>query len=312
MTHEPPHIPSDGGNPTEFDGAGLPREDWSQSEDAASSLGPMMSQGDSPTNWADQQLQQFVDDNAEIPPDMLDEQKAVLLKPGDVVNDRFEVIKQLGFGGMGAVYHVKDRITRQDRALKVMLPSLLKSDTARERFHSEVVISQKLSHRNIVRIHDIMVDRQRRIYFFTMELVEGKTLNRVLNESGGRLPVPEALHIAHQLCDALAYAHELTVHRDLKPQNIMVQPDGTIKILDFGLAKLMSPGRLTKSSMALGTAYYQAPEQSVKLATLDQRADIYSVGIILYQMLTGEIPLGATQVPSRLVRGIPKKLDAQS
>ena len=287
MTNDPPNIHSDGGNPTQFDGAGVPREDWAQSDDASSSPGPIMSQGDSPTNWADHQLQQFVDDGTEIPPDMLDEQKAVLLKPGDLVNNRFEVVKQLGFGGMGAVYHVKDRFTEQDRALKVMLPSLLKSEGARKRFQSEVIISQKLGHKNIVRIHDIMVDRTRRIYFFTMELVEGKTLHRVLNERGGTLPLSEALHIAHQLCDALAYAHELTVHRDLKPQNIMVQPDGTIKILDFGLAKLMSPGRLTKSSMALGTAYYQAPEQSVHLSELDQRADLYSVGIILYQMLTG-------------------------
>ena len=310
MTNEPPHIPShDGGNPTEFDGAGLPREDRAQSEDADFSPGPMMSQGASPTNWADQQLQQFVDDQTEIPPDMLDEQKAVLLKPGDMVNERFEVVKQLGFGGMGAVYHVKDRQLGTERALKVMLPSLLKSDTARERFHAEVIISQQLGHDNIVRIHDLMVDRARNTSFFTMELVEGKTLNRVLTERGGRLPVDEALHIAHQLCDALAYAHRTTVHRDLKPQNIMVQPDGTIKILDFGLAKLMSPGRLTKSSMALGTAYYQSPEQSIHLSELDQRADLYSVGIILYQMLTGIIPSAAMKPPSKEVRDVPRRLD---
>ena len=297
MTNQPPIIPSEGDNPTAFGEPGPP------------SPGRIPSEGTSPTNWADNQLQQFLGDGTEMPPDMLDEQKAVLLKPGDVVNDRFEVVRQLGFGGMGAVYHVKDRITGQDRALKVMLPSLLKNDAARQRFVDEVAISQKLAHEGVVRVYDLGEDRQRGIRFFTMEHVRGRTLHRMLYERGGKLPLNEALHIARQLCRVLEYAHRYTVHRDLKPQNIMVKNDGTIKVLDFGLAKLMSPGRLTKSSMALGTAYYQAPEQSVKLAKLDQRADIYSVGVILYQMLTGEMPIGRFELPSELVPELDPALD---
>ena len=309
MTNDPPFIPSEGEHPTEFDGAGLPPEEWAQSDDAVAP-GEVFSQGASPTNWADDQLRSLVEDGTDLPPEMLDEQKAVLLKPGDVVNDRFEVVKQLGFGGMGAVYHVKDRITGQDRALKVMLPSLLKNEEARQRFVDEVAISQELVHEGVVRVYDLGVDRARRIRFFTMEYIEGRTLHRLLRERGGKLPLKEALHIARQLCRVLEYAHRYTVHRDLKPQNIMIKDDGSIKVLDFGLAKLMSPGRLTKSSMALGTAYYQAPEQSVKLAKLDQRADLYSTGIILYQMLTGRIAIGRFKVPSELDPGIPKFLDA--
>ncbi|MBN2308858.1 MAG: protein kinase, partial [Candidatus Hydrogenedentes bacterium] len=100
------------------------------------------------------------------------------------------------------------------------------------------------------------------------------------------------------------------IHRDLKPQNIMIRPDGAVKVLDFGLAKVMSPGRMTKSSMALGTAYYQAPEQSVHLKELDARADLYSMGVILYEMLTGRIPVGTIKPASQINRAVPRKLDA--
>lgn len=246
----------------------------------------------------------------DVSPELAAEQRSVALKPGEILNQRFEILSQLGFGGMGAVYKVRDRDLNEDRALKVMLPSLLKSDKARERFLEEIKISQKLSHDGIVRVHDLVQDRDRGVQFFTMELVGGTTLGRKMAEAGGKLPVNEAVGIMNQLCDALAYAHKLTIHRDLKPQNIMVQTDGAVKILDFGLAKLMSPGRLNKSSMALGTAYYQSPEQSVHLTELDQRADIYSLGVILYQMLTGEIPVGMIAPASQLNPKVPKHIDA--
>ena len=295
------------------DSSGISSEDDYHGGFSGDDPGPppdgLVSEGKSPTNWANDQLRRFLDKGAEIPPDMLDEQRAVLLKPGDAVNDRFDVVRQLGFGGMGAVYQVKDRITGQDRALKVMLPSLLKNEAAQQRFVDEVAISQELVHEGVVRVYDLGEDRQRGIRFFTMEYIEGRTLHRLLNERGGKLPLDEALHVARQLCLVLDYAHRFTVHRDLKPQNIMVKNDWSIKVLDFGLAKLMSPGRLTKSSMALGTAYYQAPEQSVKLAKLDQRADLYSAGIILYQLLTGRIAIGRVKAPSQLDPAIPKALD---
>ncbi|MBN2311838.1 MAG: protein kinase, partial [Candidatus Hydrogenedentes bacterium] len=141
----------------------------------------------------------------EVAPELIREQRAVALHPGDVVADRFEVVRQLGFGGMGAVYLVKDRITNQDRALKVMLPSLLASEGAQQRFLNEVTISQQLTHDGVVRVFDVSEDRQRRFRFFTMEYVEGRTLHRLLKERGGRLPLKEAVHIARQLCRVLEY-----------------------------------------------------------------------------------------------------------
>ncbi|MFO7976633.1 MAG: protein kinase, partial [Candidatus Hydrogenedentota bacterium] len=284
-------------------------------EESADAMGPegdlriSASDGNRDTLCMDDQLEQFVSPGMELPTELVAEQKAVLLRKGDVVADRFRVGKQLGFGGMGAVYQVKDRYLGMEKALKVMLPSLLGSETARQRFRDEVAITQQLAHENIVRIYDLSTDRKRKFYFFTMELIEGKTLNRLIRERAGRLTLDEALDIALQLCHALEYAHEYTIHRDLKPQNIMVRPDGSIKILDFGLAKLMTPGRMTRSSMALGTAYYQAPEQSIHIKELDQRADIYSVGVILYQMLTGDIPVGRVKAPSKLVSTVPTALD---
>ncbi|MBN2311002.1 MAG: protein kinase, partial [Candidatus Hydrogenedentes bacterium] len=191
MSPSPPDIPSKGDNPTEFGRAPRP----------AKGPGRIESQGDSPTNWQEAQLARFVTDGAEIPPEMVDEHKGVLLKPGDVVADRFEVVAMLGFGGMGAVYHVKDRHLRTEKALKVMLPALLKSGAARERFRSEVAISQQLRHDNVVTVYDLMADRARGFYFFTMEYVPGKTLHRVLAERGGPLPLGQALDIARQLCD---------------------------------------------------------------------------------------------------------------
>ncbi|MFO7973975.1 MAG: bifunctional serine/threonine-protein kinase/formylglycine-generating enzyme family protein, partial [Candidatus Hydrogenedentota bacterium] len=320
MPEEPPNIDSDGEQPTNF-GERPPERDSTPEQGASKPERPEKpgpppsdfhispSDGELDTYRVEQRLSQFVSSGTELPPELVEEQKSVLLQPGDMVADRFEVVKQLGFGGMGAVYHVKDRITKQSRALKVMLSSLLESEGAQERFVSEVTISQKLAHEGVVRVYDIGEDPSRGIRFFTMELVEGKTLNRLLKERGGKLPLDEALDIVRQLCDALEYAHRYTVHRDLKPQNVMVRPDGSVKVLDFGLAKLMSPGRMTRSSMALGTAYYQAPEQSVHLSELDQRADIYSVGVILYQMLTGEIPVGRVKAPSELNSEVYPPLD---
>lgn len=244
-----------------------------------------------------------------LPPEVLEEQKAVQLSAGDLLAERFSVIEQLGFGGMGAVYKVEDTTLEETRALKVMLPSLLLSEGAKARFLAEVKVSQRLSHDLIVRVHDLVEDRQRGIRFFTMEFVEGNTLHRLLTDAGGNLPLDQAVDLMRQLCQAMAYAHQYTIHRDLKPQNIMVATNGRLKVLDFGLAKIMSPGRMTQSSMALGTAYYQAPEQSVHLRESDHRADIYSLGVIFYQLLTGRIPLGRVKAPSELVQDLPPALD---
>jgi len=139
----------------------------------------------------------------ELPPELLEEQRAIALRAGDVVAGRFEVMGLLGFGGMGAVYRVKDLELGTEKALKVMLPSLLRSETARERFSDEVRISQELRNDGIVTVYDLGYDAERGIRFFTMEYVPGVTLHRLLTERGGRLPLDEALDIARQICDAL-------------------------------------------------------------------------------------------------------------
>ena len=252
----------------------------------------------------------FAESGRELPPDLEAEHRAVQLQPGDVLGDRFEILDMIGFGGIGAVYKVKDRTTNLVQALKVMLPSLLPSETACERFVAEIAIAQQLAHEGVVRVYDLHEDKERGVQFFTMEYVEGATLDQLPQQRHeGRLPAREAVHIAQQLCDVLEYAHQYTAHRDLKPQNVIIRQDGSIKVLDFGLAKLMSPTRLTKSSTALGTLEYQAPEQSVHMQETDQRADLYSVGVMLYQLLTGEIPVGRFPEPSAVAPEVNNALD---
>lgn len=237
------------------------------------------------------------------------DQRSVDLRPGSVINRRFKVLQQLGFGGMGAVYLVKDMHLQERRALKVMLPRLLSNPQAQRRFLIETKISQKLSHANIVRVHDLGMDFDTGMQFFTMALVEGETLFRYLKVHGSQLPLDEVLKIMHQLCDALTYAHRYTIHRDLKPQNIMRGAGGHITILDFGLAKLLDHSNPGLSRMAVGTIHYQAPEQKTDPLHIDSRADLYALGVIMYQLLTGKVPAGQYPPASSLARGVPRSMD---
>lgn len=237
------------------------------------------------------------------------DQRSVDLVPGTMINRRFKVLQQLGFGGMGAVYLVKDAHLQERRALKVMLPRLMSNPQAQRRFLIETKISQKLAHENIVRVHDLGMDFDSGMQFFTMAHVEGDTLFRHLKNRGGQLPFEEVLAIMRQICSALEYAHRYTIHRDLKPQNIMRGPGGHITILDFGLAKLLDQSNPALSRMAVGTVHYQAPEQKSNPLEIDNRADLYSLGIILYQLLTGKIPAGQYPPASTLAPGIPRGVD---
>jgi serine/threonine protein kinase len=216
-----------------------------------------------------------------------------------MINRRFKVLQQLGFGGMGAVYLVKDTHLQERRALKVMLPRLLSNPQAQRRFLIETKISQKLSHANIVRVHDLGMDFDTGMQFFTM----------ALKSRDGQLPLDEVLKIMRPLCDALTYAHRYTIHRDLKPQNIMRGPGGHITVLDFGLAKLLDQSNPALSRMAVGTIHYQAPEQKSNPLGIDSRADLYSLGVIMYQLLTGKVPAGQYPPASSLARNVPRGMD---
>lgn len=254
-------------------------------------------------------LRQLKGAGASLPSALTPDQRSVHLRPGSVINKRFKVIEQIGFGGMGAVYLVRDMHLQERRALKVLLPRLLSNPEAQRRFLIEIKISQKLSHENIVRVHDLGTDFHTGMQFFTMALVEGETLFKYLKRQGKQLPLAEVLDIMRQLCHALSYAHRFTIHRDLKPQNIMRGPGGHITVLDFGLAKLLDQSNPALSRMAVGTVHYQAPEQKSDPWTIDRRADIYAAGVILYQLLTGKVPAGRYQPASRLARGVPRSVD---
>ncbi len=208
------------------------------------------------------------------------------LAAGQVLAERYEIKEQIGAGGMGAVYQAYDRTKGQDIAIKVMLPSLVNNERAKSRFMDEARVSTQLSHPNIVNVYDVQQDGT--YVFLTMELLHGQDLRSLMASrqlSQQRFDQTEAQDIAQTLCSALQYAHKSTVHRDIKPENIWVTEDGDIKLMDFGIARVMSNSQRTESGVVSGTAYYMAPEQLKGTSKVDGRADIYALGILLYLSL---------------------------
>jgi HAMP domain-containing protein len=221
------------------------------------------------------------------------------LTPGRTLGGRYDIKAMLGAGGMGMVYRAVDRELQEVVAIKTLKPEMLSSDsTALERFKSEIRLARKISHRNVVRTHDL--GESQGLYFITMEFVEGTSLKDLVRQRG-RLPVQVLLPIAKQLCRALEVAHDAgVIHRDIKPQNMVVERDGTLKVMDFGIARLATrapSGGLTEAGMVVGTPEYMAPEQLLG-DELDVRADIYSAAVVLYECLTGRLPFEA---PSPIV-----------
>lgn len=208
----------------------------------------------------------------------------------------------LGQGGMGAVYRVRQKELDRAAALKV-LPEVVSNDAGfKERFLREARLLASLSHPHIVTVYEF--GQRDGIYFLLMEYVDGVTLRQAsLADPIKRLSPKEALAVVGQLCDALQFAHdEGVVHRDIKPENILIDKRGRVKIADFGLAKLLGKPAdlptLTRTHQLLGTPAYMAPEQVEGQPLIDHRADIYSVGVVFYELLTGELPLGRFQPPS--------------
>jgi serine/threonine protein kinase len=222
---------------------------------------------------------------------------------------QLEILQLLGQGGMGAVYKARQRKLDRLVALKI-LPLQAGSDPSfAERFAREARALARLNHPNVVGVHDF--GEVGGLYYFVMEYVDGVNLRQLLET--GQLTPDEALKIVPQICEALQYAHEEEiVHRDIKPENILLTKRGRVKIADFGLAKLLgappSGFSLTGSQQIMGTPFYMAPEQMQKARTVDHRADIYSLGVVFYEMLTGELPLGRFAPPSQKV-GVDQRLD---
>ena len=214
-----------------------------------------------------------------------------------------EIIELIGQGGMGFVYKARQNQLGRIVAVKLLSPSLMQDPAFAERFSREAQTMVMLSHPNIISIFDF--GQREDYYFLIMEFVDGLNL-RQLAQSTQLEPV-EAMQLVPQLCDALQYAHDQgVVHRDIKPENILISQDGQIKVADFGLAKLTGTATpnftLTQTQQIMGTINYMAPEQREKPNEVDHRADIYSLGVVIYELLTGELPLGRFAPPSRKVQ----------
>lgn len=205
---------------------------------------------------------------------------------GQTVGD-YQVIEVLGSGGMGTVYKVRHLISDRLEAMKLVLPELTENSDLTDRFMREIKVQARLSHPNIASLHNAL--RLGNQLLMVIELVEGRTLHAAMRQ--GPMEPVTAIDITLQILSALEYAHSQNViHRDIKPANIMITTGGTVKLMDFGIARSLVDDRLTRTGAAIGSIYYMSPEQVDDLA-VDARSDLYSVGVLLYEMTTGVRPI---------------------
>ena len=210
-----------------------------------------------------------------------------MLSRGQKINERYEIIKTIGEGGMANVYLANDTILERNVAIKVLRGDLSNDEKFIRRFKREALSVSNLSHTNIVEVYD--VGEEEGNYYIVMEYIDGKTLKQLLQKRGA-LTLTEVLDIMSQLTDGLAHAHEAyIIHRDIKPQNIMIQDNGLIKITDFGIATAINSTQLTQTNSVMGSVHYLPPEQaSGKGSTI--KSDVYSLGILMYELLAGSVP----------------------
>ena len=229
------------------------------------------------------------------------------LQPGVLFGGRYEILGVLGQGGMGAVYKARDRELDRLIALKVIRPELATDPAILARFKQELILSRNITHKNVVRIFDL--GEAEGIRFISMEYIDGEDLRTILRRDGKFAP-QEAIAVVEQVCRALDSAHsEGVIHRDLKPQNIMRDKSGRIVVMDFGLARSLGDSGLTQTGALVGTLEYMSPEQAMG-STLDQRSDIFSVGLIFFELLTGKAPYKADTAIASLMKRT--REDAQS
>ena len=222
-----------------------------------------------------------------------------VLRPGAVLGRRYEILELLGEGGMGSVYRARDREVNRMVALKVIRPELTGNVAILDRFKQELVLSHQVTHRNVIRIYDLGdADGMK---FITMEFVEGEDLRTLIHEKKKFSP-EEAVEITQQICRALEATHGVgVIHRDLKPQNIMRDKSGRVLLMDFGLARMVEGDGMTQTGALVGTMEYMSPEQALG-KNLDQRSDLFTLGLILYELLTGKMPFTAGSALASLIK----------
>jgi serine/threonine protein kinase/tetratricopeptide (TPR) repeat protein len=221
------------------------------------------------------------------------------LPPGMLLAQRYEIVQILGQGGMGAVYKATDREVGRTVALKVIRPDLARDKAIVDRFKQELLLAHQVTHRNVIRIYDL--SEADGMKFITMEYVEGENLLTLIHQKKKFSP-EESVEIMQQVCRALEAAHSVgVIHRDLKPQNIMRDRTGRILVMDFGLARTLEGDGMTQSGALVGTMEYMSPEQALG-KPLDQRSDIFALGLIFYEMLTGQMPYRADSTLASLIK----------
>ena len=238
-----------------------------------------------------------------------------------VLAGRYELFERIGEGGMSVVYKAKDKLLNRFVAIKILKPQFINDSKFIDSFRRESQAAASLSHPNIVNIYD--VGREGNIHYIVMELIEGKTLSDYIKEQGA-MSYPKVIALSKQIAAALSFAHKNhIIHRDVKPHNIMITPNGTAKITDFGIAKAVNAATIVDNTDGIiGSVHYFSPEQA-RGGYVDEKSDIYSLGIVMYEMLTGQVPFdgdnpvnialmhinGEMIPPSKLVDGVPPALE---